>query len=231
MNDAASYGFLSWVRRGAVAEIQVKDSLTGSLPRRGSLGVKLRVDSARDGGAVAQDDVDVKVELYGPGDAIGIDPRHINRSDPEEGAQTFEPNYFATVEFHHPDFPWLFSVAAPKDEGTQPSGLRPWLVLVVLADNEYTGPADGQLLPSITVNDAKDLPDLADSWAWAHAQVAGGLGATGAAGLATIARDQPERVLSRVVCPRRLDPDVHYTGFLVPAFEAGRPRGLKGKGP
>jgi hypothetical protein len=221
VNGTATYDFLSWVRRGAASEIQGEDPLTGSLPYRATLGVKLRVDSARDGGAAAQDDVDVKVQLYGPGDVIGIDPRHIIRSDPEDGAQTFEPNYFATVEFHHPDFPWLFSVAAPKDEGTQPSGVRPWLVLVVLADDEYTGPTDGDLLPSITVNEAKDLPDLADSWAWAHAQVAGGLGTAGAAGLAAIARDQPERVLSRLVCPRRLAPDTHYTGFLVPAFEAG----------
>ncbi len=135
------------------------------MPYRATLGVKLRVDSARDGGTAAQDDVDVKVQLYGPGDVIGIDPRHMIRSDPKEGTQTFEPNYFATVEFHDPDFPWLFSVAAPKDEGTKPSGVRPWLVLVVLADDEYTGPMDGELLPSITVNQAKDLPDLADSWA------------------------------------------------------------------
>ena len=227
MNGTAGYDFFSWVRRGAASEIQGEDSLTGSLPYRAALGVKLRVDSTRDGGGAAQDDVDVKVELYGPGDVIGIDPRHILRSDPEDDAQTFEPNYFTAVEFHHPDFPWLFSVAAPKDESTQPSGVRPWLVLVVLADDEYTGPTDGELLPSITVNEAKDLPDLADSWAWAHAQVSGGLGSAGAAGLATIARDEPERVLSRLVCPRRLASDRRYTAFLVPAFEAGRLGGLK----
>ena len=97
MNGTATYDFLSWVRRGAASEIQGEDPLTGSLPYRATLGVKLRVDSARDGGAAAQDDVDVKVQLYGPGDVIGIDPRHIIRSDPEDGAQTFEPNYFATV--------------------------------------------------------------------------------------------------------------------------------------
>ena len=227
MNGTAQYDFLSWVRRGAVSEIQGKDPLTGTLPHRATLGVKLRVDSSRDGGTAQQDDVNVKVELYGPGDVIGIDPRHIIRSDPKDGAQTFEPNYFVTVEFHHPDFPWLFSVAAPKDEGSLPSGVRPWLILAVLADDEYTGPTDGDLLQSITVNDARDLPDLDDSWAWAHAQVAGGLASAGAAGLATIARDEPERVLSRLVCPRRLAPDTHYTGFLVPAFEAGRLGGLK----
>jgi hypothetical protein len=227
VNGIAGYDFLSWVRRGAVSEILGEDPLTGSLPFRATLGVKLRVDSSRDGGAAQHDDVNVKVELYGPGDVIGIDPRHMIRSDPKDGAQTFEPNYFATVEFHHPDFPWLFSVAAPKDEGSAPSGVRPWLVLAVLADDEYTGPTEGELLPSITVDDASDLPDLADSWAWAHAQVAGGLGSAGADGIAKIARDEPERVLSRLVCPRRLTPDTHYTGFLVPAFEAGRLGGLK----
>jgi len=226
VNGTANYDFLSWVRRGAASEIQAEDQLSGSIPYRAELGVELRVDSARDGGAGSSDNVPMKVELYGPGDVHGIDPRHIIRSDPEEGTLTFEPNYFATIEFHHPDFPWLFSVAAPKAEGTQPSGARPWLVLVVLAEGEFTGPTDGRVLPSVTVADAKHLPDLGDSWAWAHAQVAGGLGAAGVAGLSTIARDQPARLLSRLVCPRRLSPDTRYTGFLVPAFEAGRLAGL-----
>jgi hypothetical protein len=223
----ASYGFLSWMRRGVVSEIPTPDPLTGALPYRAKLPVKLRVDSSRDGAGQTSDDVSVNIELYGPGDVLGIDPRHIIRSDPKDGALTFEPNYFATIEFHHPDFPWLFSVAAPKAESTQPSGVRPWLVLVVLADGEFIGPETVEPLPKITVADAKSLPNLDDSWAWAHTQVAGGLGPNGAGALAEIARTQPERLLSRLVCPRRLSPDTHYTGFLVPAFEAGRLAGLK----
>jgi hypothetical protein len=226
-DTVASYDFLSWVRRGVVSEIKDEDPLTGSLPYRAKLGVKLRIDSSRDGGPADHDDVTVDIELYGPGDVIGIDPRHIIGTDPEDGALTFEPNYFAAIEFHHPDFPWLFSVARGKAESTQPSGVRPWLVLVVLADDEYTGPETIEPLSKITVADAKNLPNLEDSWAWAHAQVAGGLGPSGAGALADIARSQPERLLSRLVCPRRLAPDTHYTGFLVPAFEAGRRGGLK----
>ena len=36
----------------------------------------------------------------------------------------------------------------------------------------------------------------------------------------------PGAVISRLVCPRRLDPETRYTAFLVPAFETGRLAGL-----
>ena len=141
------------------------------------------------------------VHLYGPIDVVGIDPRHVIRTEPWDATPGFEPNYLAGIEFDHPDFPWLFTPV--KENGDR---LRPWVALIALADGEYDeakeppGP-----LPVISVNvpAIAKLPDLADSWAWAHAQVAGGVGADT---LDQILEVDPGRATSRLLCPRRLDP-------------------------
>ena len=230
MSDTvAQYDFLSWVRRGAASALGNADPQSGTLPYRGQLAVKLRLSHSQGGGAATGDDVSASAELYGPGDVLGLDPRHVIRTDPAPGTLNYEPNYFTAIEFDQVDLPWLFTPAAPRPEssGGTPSGVRPWLALIALADGEYDVPAGGgQPLPSIHLDSAAPLQDLDDSWAWAHTQVAGGLGAQGAAGLAQVAHDEPARVLSRLICPRRLKPDTAYTAFLVPAFEAGRLAGL-----
>ena len=67
------------------------------------------------------------------------------------------------------------------------------------------------------------LPPLGESWAWAHAQITGGIGSED---LGPIIANEPARTLSRLVCPRRLEPRKHYTAFLVPAFDLGVKAGL-----
>src|SRR5207245_7808184 len=64
------------------------------------------------------------------------------------------------------------------------------------------------------------LPHLADSWNWVHVQVSGDIALASAMGSA------PGTVISRLLCPRRLDPETTYYTFLVPAFEIGRQAGL-----
>ena len=59
------------------------------------------------------------------------------------------------------------------------------------------------------------LPDLAESWNWAHTQIAGDTP------LAQALASAPGTVISRLICPRRLDPETGYTAFLVPAFDIG----------
>src|SRR5204862_5891307 len=41
-----------------------------------------------------------------------------------------------------------------------------------------------------------------------------------------ILASEPDRNLSRLVCPRRLEPETHYLACVVPTFEAGRKAGL-----
>jgi hypothetical protein len=176
----------------------------------------------------------VNLALYGPGDVLGIDPRLIVRSDPRPNSTDVEPNYMPAVEFDLPDLPWMFTPAAP---GTN-DGLRPWIVLVcvdrAVVDPPHVTTSDGARgpLPVIELTAAavsSELPDLAESWAWAHTQVAtdDDAGPVTPAGLAA----EPTLNVSRLVCPRRLHPGRQYVACVVPAFDAGVRRGLTGAQP
>ncbi len=215
----ARYDFVSFFRRGAAADLTGPDPLAGPVPHRGSLTVDVTLRSSDDG-ATRDDPATSHVQLYGPGDVVGIDPRHVIRTDPRDGTPSFEPNYFPAIEFDHPDFPWLFTPAS--ESGAK---LRPWLCLLVLADDEFTTPSDRkpEPLPAIRVTSASVLPDLTQSWAWAHVQVSGGIGSSN---VGAIEAADPARALSRLICPRRLEPRTHYTALLVPAFDLGVKAGL-----
>jgi hypothetical protein len=52
--------------------------------------------------------------LYGPGDIIGFDTRHVTLTEPKDGTLNFEPNYFAGIEFDDPDLPWMFTPIDPS---------------------------------------------------------------------------------------------------------------------
>jgi hypothetical protein len=213
-----SYHFLPWVRRGVALAARNADPLRGPLPAHLDLDVKLTVQALRGGVVGDLQQVGPTARLHGPGDVIGIDPRHVTRTEPRAFTPSFEANYLAAVEFDHPDFPWLFTPAAPSGDR-----LRPWLCLVALKQDEFTEANTApNPLPFITVTKPV-LPDLSDAWAWAHTQVSGDLPGDGLAGLLATA---PQRALARLLCPRRLDPDTAYSAFLVPAFETGRLAGL-----
>jgi hypothetical protein len=81
-------------------------------------------------------------------------------------------------------------------------------------------------LPRLTIDTpasaAAELPDLGESWAWAHAHMVEAGGGDVPAMLAA----QPDLNVSRLLCPRRLEPDRDYYACLVPTTEAGRRAGL-----
>src|SRR5262249_56649819 len=120
-------------------------------------------------------DVGMDVRLYGPGDVTGLDPRQIVRTDPRAGATSYEDTYLASVEFARADLPWLFTPAT----ASAADRLRPWLGLVVLRRQEGVSldPNPSGPLPVLEITAparaSAELPDLAQSWAWAHAQIAG----------------------------------------------------------
>ncbi|HWC26793.1 MAG TPA: hypothetical protein VG474_09430, partial [Solirubrobacteraceae bacterium] len=154
----------------------------------------------------------------GPGAVTGIDARCIVRADPPPDTGEAEPNYLASVELHPIELPWLFTPARPSDP---PRRLRPWVVLVVVeADGSTLQP--GRPLPRIDVA-VRELPDLRESWAWAHVQ-APAPGAAPPPGLPAF----DGQAVARLVCPRRLDPRTRYRACLVPAFRGGREAGLTG---
>ena len=212
---SANYVFLPWVRQGAASGIQTPDSLGANQAGIVSVPVKLRINNT--------DDIDRQVRLYGPGDVTGIDPQQVVRTDPRHQATDFEPNYFPAIEFDRPDFPWLFTPAQANADGK----LRPWLCLVVVRKQDGVTLRTGPLLPVLEIDSARaehELPDLTDSWAWVHAQVAGVQ--RNADSLKQSLAGDSALTVSRLLCPRRLDPLTEYLACVVPAFEAGRKAGL-----
>ena len=211
--SSANYVFLPWVRQGAASGIQTLDERKPDQPGVVSIPVNLQVNN----------DVDVgrQVHLYGPGDVTGIDPLQVIRTEPRHLSNDFEPNYFPAIEFDRPDFPWLFTPAKADDSGK----LRPWLCLVVIRKQQGVNLHVDPKLPLPVLQITKpalpknELPDLAESWAWAHAQVTGSLPEEDS--LKKSLSGNPALTASRLLCPRRLDPLTDYLACVVPTFELG----------
>ena len=219
---AISYQFLPWVRRGLTVALAATDNL-GNLPARATASVGVRLAGPHAGEAIAP----VTMQLYGPGDVVAIDTSLVLRTDPRPGTTNFEPNYLAIVDFDPPDFPWMLTPARANADDR----LRPWLVLVVLEAAKVGRPRmqGAAPLPQIRVpalHVADELPPLAESWSWAHAQVVSEKAANDVAGIQSDLQKDPKSNVSRLVCPRRLKPDTDYIACVVPAFEPGRLRGL-----
>ena len=70
-----------------------------------------------------------------------------------------------------------------------------------------------------------ELPDLKDSWAWAHGQAAAD-NTTNPNAVGDALNGPPHLSLSRLVCPRILAPNTDYIACVVPTFELGRKAGL-----
>jgi hypothetical protein len=208
------YHFQAWARRGIAASLNTPDG--GSLPSRANLSVQLFLDVQ---GGTAPNPVlppATPVSLFGPGDVVGVDPRMVIRTEPRQFTVNFEPNYLSAIEFDTPDFPWLFTPAAPHGDR-----LRPWVALIVLKTSEFTVPSVApNPLPTIVVQTMSALQDLSVSWNWAHVQISGD------ASLSDTLTSAPGNVISRLLCPRRLDPETSYSAFLVPAFQNGVLAGL-----
>ncbi len=215
---AATYRFYSWLRQGLLAGLSGQAASSPATAGRLALPISLRVNDRAP--------IEVNVQLYGPGDITGLDAREIIRTDPHAHMTDFEPNYFPAIEFDRPDFPWLFT-PAPADGARR---LRPWICLIVIPKDRTTIKINPQRpLPAITCA-VEDLPDLDQSWAWAHVQIVAAQSTTPdpspRATLQKILNDHPERTLSRLLAPRRLDPNTAYYACLVPTYEVGRQAGL-----
>jgi hypothetical protein len=151
--------------------------------------------------------------LLGPGHVAGLGPGTVVRADPPPGAGDVEPNYLAVVEVVPPELPWVLTPARAAG-----GRLRPWLVLAVLV--EATAPVlPGAPLPTVDAPIA-ELPDLRDSWGWAHVQHVTGAGELPGGGQAAAT------AVARLICPRRLTGGVTYRACLVPAFASGVAAGL-----
>jgi hypothetical protein len=222
----SDYTFLPWMRRGLAN--QLKDP-AGAGSSRARLEVSVTVGSDAPGAAGAP--IVKAIKLVGPGDILGMNPRQVIRTEPRAGTSDFEPNYLAAVDLYDEDFLWRYS-PFPAQPGLH--RLPPWIVLIVLKDGEFERAATaGRPSPSIqlTAKARKQdiFPAIGQEFAWAHVHLNAPIGADtkpDVAQLKTLLDHNPDAAYARLICPRKLDENTGYTGFIVPALDVGRRAGL-----
>jgi hypothetical protein len=203
--------FLPFVREGFTA--------TAAGAPRARVQVSLQLDAPGN----TPREVGRELPLLGPGDVLGLDPRQVLRVTPAAGTHDAEPEFFPAIEFDSPDLPWTYSPVV----STGPRAL-PWLVLIVIEARDGVTVLPGSrgqspwILRMPAEVAARELPNLADSWAWTHAQVA----CETPAQIRDTLAGHPDRTLSRLLAPRRLLPLTAYHACVVPAFLSGRIAGL-----
>lgn len=230
MSDPIStYTFLPWLRQG------LANSITTASKTRGQFKVSIAINGS---GSTTGNSPSVSkdVSLYGPGDITGIESSVIFKIEPHDWITNFEPNYLPYIEFYDEDFPWRYTPAAPN--GHQ---LRPWIMLVVLKEDEFTDGNNiaGKPLPFITlkVDPLTVFPDAEQLWAWAHVHINKDVmqsdtktrsteTATIQPRVEEIISKTPDLAYSRILCPRHLEANTAYHAFLIPVYESGRLAGL-----
>ncbi|MBA3315746.1 MAG: hypothetical protein H0T47_20975 [Planctomycetaceae bacterium] len=222
MNEIANYTFLPWLRQGLASQI------SGQSGSRATVTVDLSLSGDNvDGGEDNRPPIHQDVEIYGPGDIVGIDQSSIIKVEPRNWITNFEANYLPYIEFYDEDFPWRYSPVTPNGHR-----LHPWITLVVLRETEFTEGKNikNRPLPYINLDGAAKLPPSDQLWAWSHVHVNKNI-----IGMAFTTDDatevesklrsallvNPDLAYARIVCPRRLEPNVAYHAFLVPVFETG----------
>ena len=221
-DELALYAFVPWLRRGIGASLLAQEGDGGPVGPRLVMDVKLTFNAG---------ETSTRIDLLGPGDVIGLDPRVVSRTWPRADVHDAESNYFPLIEFSRVDLPWCYTPARVNDDR-----LNPWLTLIVLRDDEiasYSPATPGQPLAVVEVRrpvnprDADALPDPAQAWAWAHVHVNGvHAERLDEAKMADLLAHNPEQLAARLLCPRRLDPSTPYRAFVVPGFERGRLAGV-----
>jgi hypothetical protein len=212
------YTLLPWVRTGLAAA--VTNPAPGKLRATATIHVTVQGDNG------SAKTVDKDITLRGPGDVVGIDPSEIVRRVPAPNSSNVEESFLAHIEFNRPELPWLFSPFAPNGNDRVP----PWLALIVCDATRATLQPGPSGLPQQVVTHMGELQPLEDAWAWAHAQLIGPpLGAPSIEDRLT--EDYAATNLSRILCPRKLEPGKSYIACLVPTFDCGVKAGLGSSDP
>lgn len=228
-----TYSFLPWLRQGIANQIDPASIAAGS--SRATFNVRLRIDGAALDGGTLGESLQRDVQLYGPGDIIGLDRRAIIKTEPRQYITNFEPNYLPFVDLYEETLPWLYTPEVPSGQR-----LRPWIMLVVLKEDEFEDGAQtaDRPLPFIVVSAADAIfPPIDQLWAWAHVHINRDLAASADQIVSTdtnavltkfeaTLNQNPDLAYARIMCPRKLDVSSTYHGFLIPVFESGRLAGL-----
>lgn len=221
--------FLPWGRRGIAAHINEADTLgasNGTVNGRPTLNVTVRVTTDVDTSTQS-----IGLNIIGPGDIIGMNLDSIVRTEPRNWITNFEPHSFPFIDFYEEDFPWRYT---PAKADASNKKLRPWFTLIVLKESEFTRTTvPNAPLTAITLNGTAVLPKHDQIWAWAHVSVNSSMDPTQSGSMSTIMGNlnqtletNPNNAISRILCPRQLEENTSYYGFLIPTFETGRLAGL-----
>ena len=221
-----NYTFSAWLRKGIANRITEPDNLgagASAIKERSNVPIDVLLNG---------ENIHNEFALIGPGDIIGINPQIVVRTEPVNGVANFEPNYLAFIEFYDEDFLWRYTPARANGDK-----LRPCLALLVLKEGatpatiEFTKNEKRLPLPSVTVKNAAALPPHDQTWAWAHVHTNEGYSTPTdfekfLLSLHDLNNPNSDKIISRLMSPRKLDHDQSYRAFVVPAFETGRQAGL-----
>lgn len=234
MSDLAKYTFIPWMRQGLASQLEITDHLgdtsnytpSGDAPKLDlTLLVKGKKVTTNNSSDEKEITLNKQIQLYHPGDIIGIENRAIVKTEPQNGGQDFEANFLPYIEFYEEDFPWRYTPLKANQ-----NQLRPWLALVVLKADEFDREQINPKLPlpSIKIKvDEVPFPPAYQLWAWAHVHFNKTLNTTDAKNSVRQTLEQnPNFACSRLICPRKLEPETEYFAFLIPSFEKGRLAGL-----
>ena len=218
----ASLTFLPWVRQGVAAAITTPDTLGAKQPAVVDLNATVTVNASPTPAVPPP----CRVRLRGPADVVGIDANQIVRTDPRPGSDRLRAELFSLRRVRSP----RFSVAVHAGQRRRQ---REAAAVAVPGGRAQAGRRDARQHAQFAAAGAADrrtreagdeLPDLAECWAWVHAQAAGADSTEGAVRAAL--NGSPELSLSRLICPRMLAPNTDYIACVVPTFELGRKAGL-----
>lgn len=219
--------FYSWIRKGLGSQISEADNLgkaTGEIIKRPTvqltavINAKGIADNAGNGessSSITRTEAKTIV-LSGPGDVLSLSSNAVLRVFPIPDSQGFPIDEFPYIEFWEPDFAWRFTPAMADEE----KKLRPWLALVVCKESECSVEKASWGVDLVTFNVEKDedykkiFPPPTDVWRMAHAQ----------------SKNGQDAEFCRILGLRneQMDEREKYRAFLIPVFEVGRLRGLRG---
>lgn len=213
--------FLSYMRQG-ITTLAEHDLVPG---KRMTIPVNLSLSTSNDNDDTSiNDTVEKQITLFGPGDLLGINENLISRIAPATNTNNFEPALTPFIEFSEPDFLWRFSSLQTPDK----KNWIPWITLIILKtengkeEGEFVKvqQTDKLLPPTIQLKPNTILPDLKESWRWAHVHQLD-IAVSSPEQISKIFKSAPGKAVCRLLSPRKLKPQVKYHAFLVPAFKIG----------
>ena len=213
--------FLSYMRQG-LTTLADHDEVSG---KRVTIPVKLTVSATNKTNNTNKTGVAEKeVTLFGPGDVLGINHSIISRVAPGPNTNNFQPSLIPFIDFSEPDFLWRYSSLKSANK----KSWIPWLALIVLktegsqeeGEFEELRNSSKGLPPQILLKPNAILPELKESWRWAHLHKLDTENAT-TEQIANSLKAAPKKSVCRLLCPRRLKPNTHYHAFLIPVFKIG----------